>query len=181
MRVEQSAKNSYVKKPDKVEAYILNVIQRFFETNKEEVDSSREAIINEVLRRVKYESVNSIENIIISDTRKYVDDTINQKIEVFMRAMYDELYKIRQSVISKEEFSTDITYTTSIVTMPDTSVVSATRDIVDVYVNGKLNIAYTFETEGVEEYIKKIVFNDLLLEGDKITVKCIIINKPAEV
>ncbi|MCC0628534.1 hypothetical protein IR152_01085 [Clostridioides sp. ES-S-0108-01] len=53
MRIQQKKDNIYVKGLDKVDAYLINVIQRYFEYDGKKVLGSKEQIIDEVIQRVK--------------------------------------------------------------------------------------------------------------------------------
>lgn len=43
----------YVKKPDRIETYLIRVINRFFDTEIKSIENSRESIILEALKRFK--------------------------------------------------------------------------------------------------------------------------------
>lgn len=53
MRIQQKKDNIYVKGLDKVDAYLINIIQRYFEYDGKKVLGSKEQIIDEVIQRVK--------------------------------------------------------------------------------------------------------------------------------
>ncbi|NMS91290.1 hypothetical protein HGQ85_15310 [Clostridioides difficile] len=57
MRIQQKKDNIYVKGLDKVDAYLINVIQRYFEYDGKKVLGSKEQIIDEVIQRVKEEFI----------------------------------------------------------------------------------------------------------------------------
>jgi len=43
----------YVKKPDRIETYLIRVINRFFDTEIKSIENSRESIVLEALKRLK--------------------------------------------------------------------------------------------------------------------------------
>lgn len=53
MRIQQKKENIYVKGLDKVDAYLINIIQRYFEYDGKKILGSKEQIIDEVIQRVK--------------------------------------------------------------------------------------------------------------------------------
>lgn len=57
MRIQQKKDNIYVKGLDKVDAYLINVIQRYFEYDGKKILGSKEQIIDEVIQRVKEEFI----------------------------------------------------------------------------------------------------------------------------
>ncbi|MFL8711100.1 hypothetical protein Q3304_10045 [Clostridioides sp. GD02377] len=57
MRIQQKKDNIYVKGLDKVDAYLINIIQRYFEYDGKKVLGSKEQIIDEVIQRVKEEFI----------------------------------------------------------------------------------------------------------------------------
>ncbi|AXU72284.1 TPA: hypothetical protein ACG3PC_000150 [Clostridioides difficile] len=57
MRIQQKKDNIYVKGLDKVDAYLINIIQRYFEYDGKKVLGSKEQIIDEVIQRVKEELI----------------------------------------------------------------------------------------------------------------------------
>lgn len=57
MRIQQKTDNVYVKGLDKVDAYLVNIIQRYFEYDGKKVLGSKEQIIDEAVQRVKEDFV----------------------------------------------------------------------------------------------------------------------------
>ncbi|MBY2476161.1 hypothetical protein KWV16_04655 [Clostridioides difficile] len=72
MRIQQKKDNIYVKGLDKVDAYLINVIQRYFEYDGKKVLGSKEQIIDEVIQRVK-------EDLILAKTQDLLEEFLLKK------------------------------------------------------------------------------------------------------
>lgn len=55
MNIHEKRKGIYVKAPNEIEQYLINIIQRYFETDEKRIIGSRENIIQESIRRIKNE------------------------------------------------------------------------------------------------------------------------------
>ncbi|MCR3758649.1 hypothetical protein [Clostridium felsineum] len=64
MRIEENTKNLYTKHPDRIETYLIRVINRYFDSAKMDITSSREAIINEAVNRMKKDIVPTLKELI---------------------------------------------------------------------------------------------------------------------
>lgn len=77
MRMEELSNSMYIKRTDSVEAYLLNVIQEYFKGNGAASTSSKEFIIQQVVRKVKeeldFEGVGVL-SITLPDGQKRVGD-----------------------------------------------------------------------------------------------------------
>ena len=52
LKTQNIKENIYIKSPDKIDSYVLNMIRRYFETDPTLVEGSREDIIKEVIKRL---------------------------------------------------------------------------------------------------------------------------------
>lgn len=67
MIIEQNNEKMFTKHPDRVEAYLLRIVARFFDSAKEDITNTREDIINETVTRVKQEILPLIKQIVIDE------------------------------------------------------------------------------------------------------------------
>lgn len=181
MRIEERDNNHYVKKPDVVDSYVLKIIQRYFETNEDAILNSREDIINEATRRIRPEIVFSIQKTVIEETKKYAQEELNNaldnKLIDIMSELREQVTKMLETRIGKAEFKLEVDTLTYDVSLPVGSNIHSTIDLVSVYVNGSLADNHRF-VSNANGMIDKITFEpDLLLEGDVISVKCIILHQ----
>ena len=65
MRIEQKTKQLFVKQPDRIDSHILKIIQRYFESGREAIEDTREAIIQEAIKRIRLDTINSLRQLII--------------------------------------------------------------------------------------------------------------------
>lgn len=141
MRIEQQSKNVYQKKPDKVEAHILKIIERFFETNKEAIEGTRENIINETIKRIKLDTINSIRGIVVEElstvSADNIMDQIDQRIEDVIMGIYQQSYDL--PIINTYEHIININSETNTVTLPTEYTLKSGIDTVDLFINGLIH------------------------------------------
>lgn len=86
MRIENRENNMYTKLPDRVEGYLIRIVNRFFENDIINIQNSKEAIINEAINRFKEDGmdINSLKvidhgtiDIHLSDTDKTKNAEVN--------------------------------------------------------------------------------------------------------
>ena len=179
VKIEQKANNTYVKAPNKIEGHMLKVLERYFETNPEAISSSREGIINETIRRMRQESISSVQSIVVDEVTKYIDilfaKALEDRLGKFVKELHDEIAEIKQSSIKKEIYTIEIEEPTNEILLPADSNIDADRDLILVHINGQLYIDHAYETYD-DNTIKKIVFNDTLIKEDIVTINCVVIS-----
>lgn len=55
MRIEPKGNDMYCKSPDRIDAYLIRIVNRYFNSTLEDIDQSRESIITEAVNRIKLE------------------------------------------------------------------------------------------------------------------------------
>lgn len=180
MRIEQLTNNTYTKKPDKVEAHILKIIERFFETNKEAIEGTREEIINETIKRLRQDTLNSLRSIIVDEIRKSIEDEfsilVDQKINDIIVAIYQGTYTV--PIIQKHEFKFNITNNcTELTLVGNTFRYNSETDVADVFFNGMMHTDFTVENNdaGFVYKVRLSDINDLFVSGDTILVRFLVL------
>jgi len=173
MRIEQTSKGRFIKRPDRLTQYMMRVIQRFFETDKEMINTneSREAIVNEATRRAGAEIVRSVQKIVIEETNEYAATELNQAIDMklgeIVNNLNDKVDEIISRQISYDKYQFVIDEPTSVVTVTGViDNVKVSNDIILMFINGVLHEDVTLEHAG--GILTNINLGDVVLETDDI-------------
>ncbi len=182
MRIEQQSKNVYTKKPDKIEAHILRIIERFFETNKEAIEGTREEIIQETIRRIRQDTINSLRQIIIEEIRSSVNDEfgvlIDKRINDIILSIYQGVYTV--PVIKTHEYMVTVDEYTHEIPIEGQGIAALKdNDVCDVFINGLLHKDFTIEQDDLG-FVNKIVMadTDQLVPGDQVWVRFMSLYNP---
>ena len=68
MRIQQKENNIYVKTLDNIDSYLINIINRYFQDDKEDIRLNVENIINESIRRMKEDLDIIIEDLLLKNS-----------------------------------------------------------------------------------------------------------------
>lgn len=68
MRIQQKENNIYVKTLDNIDSYLINIINRYFQDDKEDIRLNVENIINESIRRMKEDLDIIIEDLLFKNS-----------------------------------------------------------------------------------------------------------------
>lgn len=171
MRIEQISKGKFVKRPDRMTQYMMRVIQRFFETDEEMINTneSRESIINEATRRAGAEIVRSVQNIVVDETNKYAATELNGAIDTKLADIVNKLNDRVDAIVGREiqyakyEFIAEET-TTRVELEGLLTGVKVNQDVIMVFLNGVIHESATLvEVGGV---LKAIQLNEYALEAE---------------
>jgi len=178
MRVEQTGRNVYRKKPDKVESHVLRIAERFMETDPEAILGTREEIIQEAIKRIRQDQVSSLRQVIITEMRKAVASEfgtlVDQRINDVVLAIYQGLYTV--PVLKKHEFRIKIEADTFELVIPSETVPKMKPDdACDVFINGILQADFTPESTGQYTTLLRLPETDQLLVGDDIYIRFFIL------
>ena len=180
MRVEQLSANIYTKKPDKVEAHVLKIIERFFETNPEAIQGTREEIINETIKRLRQDTINSLKSIIVSEIRKSVEDEfgvlVDKRINDIIVSIYQGNYTV--PVIKRHEYKFEISQNCTELVMPQLIVkFNEETDVADVFLNGIQHLDFAIEKND-QGFVAKVLLtdpNDTFMSGDSVVVRFLVL------
>lgn len=177
MRIEEISTGNYVKSPDKAEKELINVVNRFFNSDMEGFEKSKESIILETQRRLKPLIINLVKKIAWEEGYQIfeplIQDLIKEVIESEIGNIKDLIAEIKGNSIKYTEFSFKITdNTTSSVELPADSKIAPSYGALKVNVNGMKqleDINYTISLK--DKFIASIVFDDTLDIDDVVDIE----------
>lgn len=178
MRIEEIGNGHYVKAPDKTEHELINVVNRFFNSDMDDFDKSKEAIILEVQKRIKPLIVNLVKKIAWEEGRDIFEPMVNELIEKAIATeignIKDLITQIKNNLIKNKRYTYKITNgTTHTLTLPKDSKVVYGLDVLSVRVNGiEQNETDNYTIVIDNKHVKDVVFGDMLDNGDTVVVDC---------
>lgn len=178
MRIEERKNRTYHKKPDQIDSYVLNIINRFFETDPESIEGTREAIIEEAVKRIKVEFMSVIKKIIVDETRKFTEEELDKALDLkladIIKKLESQLDEIKKEIIRKDSVTIKITEQMAyMIDIPKEKKFHSTKDRIDIFVNGILCDSYVSEVDS-NGFLTKVGFNpDVLLYNDVVVIKAI--------
>ena len=182
MRLEELGNGQYVKVPDKTESDLIKVVNRFFNSDMEEFDDSKEAIILESQRRLKPLIVNLTKRIAWEQGQEIygpiIEKLVEETIAGQLGAIKDLVDKLKQQITEHYIFRVDVTNdTTTQIDFPTGKKVSIVIDVVMVTVNGLRQYKdIHYSVMGTIDHVTHIVFNNPLGNGDTVEVECWLYN-----
>lgn len=180
MRLEELANGNFIKVPDKTESDMLNVINRFFTTDMEGIENSREAIIQEVQRRMKPLVINLIKRFAWEEGRDIFEPMIEGLVDQIMSSEIDKIMaaveELKKTTVKNLTSHITATLGESIFLLPQDTV-KYNRDAIRIDVNGMRQIEdvnYTVTYDDATKYCTSIVFVDPLENNDELLIDCMI-------
>lgn len=177
MRIEELKSGNYIKTPDKAEKEILNVVNRFFNSDMEDFDKSKEAIIVEVQRRLKPLIINLVKRIAWEQGKDIFEPMIEELVDKVIKeeigSIKDLIDEIKNNVIRYKEYSYVIdNTTTSVIVLPPDSEIVAGSGALKVNVNGIKQLETSNYTITLRDrFIESIVFFEALEENDVVDIE----------
>ena len=182
MRIEELKNGNYVKTPDKAEKELLNVVNRFFNSDMEDFDKSKESIILEVQRRLKPLIINLVKRIAWEEGREIfepmIDELVDKIISEEVGNLQELINSIKTSLLNHKEYIVNINNaTTKEVVLPVDYVVVYGSDVMKVKVNGVEQIdTINYDVVLSDKFVRKIAFKDYLEDTDVVGIECWIYN-----
>lgn len=180
MKVEQRADGRYIKTPDKVDQYLLRVVQRFMEEEKEDNPATREAIIEEAARRARNDNIVAMKNIVVEESRRFAQEEMKGIIELHLADIVEELKakleEMKAQQIQQRRFKIVIDEPTVEIFIPETIKIHSTKDIITINYNGieHDDVDFVVTAQG---FISSINFKEMvLMPEDVVTIKALVVN-----
>lgn len=178
MRLEELGNGNYVKVPDKLESELVKTVNRFFNSDMEDFDKSKEAIILETQRRLKPLIVNLVKRIAWEQGKDIYEPMIREIINSVLVKEIEDLKTLLQEM--KDEFFKHRTFLaqiddsiTSIINLPSDLVVNVSHDVIMVSVNGARQIEdVNYKVIHKDDTAKSIEFFETLENGDHVYIEC---------
>ena len=177
MRIEELQNGNYIRTPDKSEHEVINVVNRFFNSDMEDFDKSKESIILEVQRRLKPLIINMVKRIAWEQGKDIFEPMINEIVDKVMSeevvSLKELINSIKTNMIKNRTFSFTATNSTTFeVEIPQMYEVTYGMDVIKVKVNGMEQVEaehYNVFVDG--KRAKKIIFMDTLEKDDVVSVE----------
>jgi len=180
MQVQQKDNKRYIKTPDKVDQYLLRVVQRFMEEEKGNNPNTREAIIEEAARRARNDNIVAMKNIVVEESRRFAQEEMKDIIEMHLADIVEELKakleEMKAQQIQQRRYKVVIDEPTVEIFIPETIKIHSTKDIITINYNGieHDDVEFVVTTQG---FINSIGFKDMvLMPEDVITIKALVVN-----
>lgn len=177
MRIEELKQGNYVKTPDTTEHQLLNVVNRFFNSDMHDFEKSKESIILEVQKRIKPLIINLVKRVAWEEGREIfepmIDELVGKVIEEEMSNIKDLINSIKNNLVKYKQINYTIDIPTTVIQLPEHTKIVINQDTIILSVNGvQQNATMHYEYILNDRNIVSIVLSEELEIGDIVTLDC---------
>lgn len=181
MRIEELKQGNFIKSPDSTEYQLLNVVNRFFNSDMDGFENSKEAIILEVQKRLKPLIINLVKKIAWEEGREIFEPMIVELVDKIvaeeMGSIKDLIDSMKNGLIKYRQLIYTINSPLTMITLPDDVKVVSGSDVLNVFVNGmQQTVDINYEAIITDKNITSVAFFDTVEIGDTVTIDCWIYN-----